>query len=211
MSLMKKRFFIVFASLFAVAFALYTQPVLAQSKTKPKSTPTSSEERDTPYNSNDGDAPNRKGRFTFGGDIGFNFYNNNIYLRLAPLIGYYFSNKYEAGLGPSFEYYKQTGSSFNAFGGRVYNRLYPIDRINLFLHGEYNIMSYKNSLQDGREIVMRLPVGAGYQQSLGGKASANLTVLYDLLYQKYKDTGYNHGYLNGFPGLIIQGGVNIGL
>lgn len=146
----------------------------------------------------------QKERVILGGNMGVNFTNNNAYVLISPIIGYYITPKYSAGLGPTFEYFKSGNFSTNAYGGRIFNRLQILP--NLFLHGEYEQLSYKSlDNNSARAVVKRFPVGGGYSQQLIGRSQLNIMVLYDLLYNP--DSPYN----NSQNGFIFRGGVTFGL
>lgn len=142
-------------------------------------------------------------RIFTGGNIGLSFSNTGSYVLISPLLGYWVTPKISVGAGPSFEYYKYGSFSQTNFGGRVFGRYYPFP--NLFAHAEYEVISYKSSGMTERKTGSRLPIGAGYSQSLGGGIYANAMVLYDVLYSADSPFG---GYISG--GLMVRAGVTMG-
>jgi hypothetical protein len=58
---------------------------------------------------------------------------------------------------------------------------YNIDQ--MFLYGEYNILSTNYTYSDSRQWVTRLLLGVGYSQPLGKRGAMNVMGLYDVLYQ----------------------------
>ena len=146
-----------------------------------------------------------KRRIFLDGNLGFNFGSGTAFVQVSHVVGYWITDRLAAGLGPSFEYYKYGSFSGTNYGGRVFGRFYPIR--NLFAHAEYEVISYKNSSMTERSFASRLPIGAGYSQSIGGAAYVNAMVLYDVLY-KANSSPFND-YVSG--GWIFRVGVTMGL
>ena len=153
-----------------------------------------------------------KSRLQLGGDLGLSFGNQAGMVVVSPLIGYMITNRFSAGVGPSFEHYWQkypTGDALKLtlLGGRVYSR-YQLFNF-LFAHAEYGIVNYRASF--GNTIdnawVSRLPLGGGISQRIAGNTFANFMLLYDVLYDP--ESPYNFG--NAYNGFIIRGGITLGL
>lgn len=159
-----------------------------------------------------------RSRFFVEGNIGFNFGGGFGFVSASPVLGYRFTNRFSAGAGPIFEYYRFSSYKGRVLGGRTFARFQAIENLfntggNLFLHGQYDFLNYKdnNLYEEKAATAHRLPVGLGYGQPLGRAARFNLMVLYDMLYNRYRNTDipiYNFGYV--YNGFIIQGGVNFG-
>jgi len=159
-----------------------------------------------------------RNRFFVEGNIGFNAGSGFAYVSASPVLGYWFTNRISAGAGPIFEYYRWSNYKANVLGARTFGRFQAFNNLfnsggNLFLHGEYDFLSYKdnNQFNDKRVTAHRLPLGLGYGQPMGGVATFNLMLLYDALYNKNRNSDiplYNYGYV--FDGFIIQGGINFG-
>lgn len=147
-------------------------------------------------------ASSQKKIFIDGG-IGFNFGNGFASINLAPLVGYWIKPRLGVGAGPTFDYVKYSGASYNSFGARAMARYYPLDF--LFLHSEFNFMSYKFSGNEERQTGIQLPIGGGYNQRLTGNTYAYFMVLYNVLYNE-NSPFYN----NSNNGLIFRGGVTMG-
>ncbi|OWY23494.1 hypothetical protein C7N43_15320 [Sphingobacteriales bacterium UPWRP_1] len=157
-------------------------------------------------------------RFFGEGNIGFNAGSGFAYVSASPVLGYWFTNRISAGAGPIFEYYRWSSYKANVLGARAFGRYQAFSNLfnsggNLFLHGQYDFLSYKDNDQfnEKRITAHRLPLGLGFSQPMGGIATFNLMALYDVLYNKNKDRNiplYNYGYI--IDGFIIQGGVNFG-
>lgn len=146
-----------------------------------------------------------KKRIFVDGNLGLNFGNGTAFVQISPLIGYWITNRLATGIGPSFEYYKYGSSSGTNYGGRFFGRYYPFR--SLFAHAEYEILSYKNSSMTERAWGSRLPIGAGYSQSVGGGTYLNAMALYDVLYKKNNSLPFND-YVSG--GWIFRVGVTVG-
>ena len=159
-----------------------------------------------------------RSRFFVEGNVGFNFGNGFAFISASPTLGYRFTDRFSAGAGPIFEYYKWSNYKGRVLGGRTFARYQVVNNLfntggNLFVHGQYDFLTYKDNYQfkDKRAIAHRLPLGAGFSQPLGQVAQFNLMVLYDVLYNQNKNRDipiYNNGYVYG--GFIIQGGINFG-
>jgi hypothetical protein len=147
-----------------------------------------------------------KKRLFVDGNIGFNFSNNSAYAQVSPVLGYWITQRLAAGAGPSFEYYKYGTYSTTNYGGRLFTRFYPLR--SLFAHAEYEIVNYKDYYTNTRKTQSRLPIGAGYSQSVGGAAYINGMVLYDVLYKANSSAPFND-YIAG--GWIFRVGVTMGL
>ncbi len=173
----------------------------------------------TSFNTQAQNAPEKKGfdksRLFTGGNIGLSFSNNYSFIEVSPIIGYYFTDKFSAGLGPSYQYHKFGfyDFSFNIIGARTFARYDILD--NIFLHGEYGVFSYKDDSDNSRQSFSMLPIGGGYRQYMG-RTSIYAMALYDMFYAKNKDNQnlfYYAGLNNGIRtnnGWIFRFGVNFG-
>ena len=157
-----------------------------------------------------------RSRLFTGGNIGLSFSNNYSFVEVSPIIGYYFTDKLSAGLGPSYQYHKFgfLDYSFNIIGARAFTRYDILD--NIFLHGEYGTFSYKDNSDNSRQNFSMLPIGGGYRQWMG-RTSIYAMALYDFFYARNKDnqrllwfTGINNGITTN-NGWIFRVGVNIGI
>jgi long-subunit fatty acid transport protein len=130
-------------------------------------------------------------RIYVGGNFGLQL-GTVTFFDISPLIGYKITDRFSAGVGITYQYlnYKGLGVSYKAHtvGGRVFGR-YLINHF-LFAHAEYenlNLPIYNNSIGEyRREWVPGLLIGGGITQSIGQRASFNLTLLYNLLYDDNK-------------------------
>lgn len=150
-----------------------------------------------------------KERLWFGGGIGLSF-GTVTAIQLDPLLGIYLDNnkKASAGLGISYNYFRDNRYAppyeMSAYGYRTFARYRVFEPV--FLHAEFLHLSlepYYNFLENrGRIWVPHLLLGGGYMQSLGGKSTFYLQVLFEVLQDP------NSFYVGQGP--ILSGGVGIG-
>lgn len=156
-----------------------------------------------------GDTRPLRDRLYFGGGLGLSF-GTVTAIQVDPFVGYKVDpdGKFSVGLGGSYWYYQDTrynpALDFSGFGYRVFSRYRVLEPV--FLHAEFlhlNVERY-SILEDRstRIWVPHLLLGGGYVQSLGGRSSIFLQVLFDVLQDP------NSVYASQGP--IISGGVGIG-
>jgi long-subunit fatty acid transport protein len=154
-------------------------------------------------------------RIDFGGYLGAQF-GNVTYIEVSPIASYRVTEKFHAGLGLTYQYYKvnYTGApdySTSSYGGSIFMR-YFIWR-DLFVHAEYaplyvtfydyyfdNSGSYI-SRDQGSAWVNDILIGGGYRQMIGAKASINLMVLWNV----------NESFYSPYSNPIIRIGFGVGL
>jgi|OM-RGC.v1.018666723 hypothetical protein len=141
------------------------------------------------------DIENRTKKFNkenlrFGGNIGLNF-GLYTYFELTPTISYLFTDKFAAGAGLTYIYYKYNDLSFpyetSIFGGSLFERFYITE--NIFQHAELEILNYEvpsinitnNQIEFERKFVPALNVGAGYQSAKFMRGTY-IMFLYNVLY-----------------------------
>jgi len=147
-------------------------------------------------------------RLFFGGNLGLSF-GSLTYVNVSPIVGYRFSEKFGAGLGPAYSYFsdnrdKNYKYSTNTYGGRLFGQYLVMD--NLMLYSEYELINievpdllYTKLI---RENVSSLFVGGGYMQRFGnGNSGVSLMLLYNIMesdYNIYQNpiirTGFNFGF-----------------
>lgn len=129
-----------------------------------------------------------KERTFIGGNFGLSFGDiTRIYV--APVVGYRISPKFSAGLGPSYEYYKDNrfqGMETSIYGGSVFGRYYPLDMIYLqtefeFLNLEAFRFNRNNELVSERVNVPVFFVGGGYTQRTPSGSGFYIGIMYDLI------------------------------
>lgn len=162
---------------------------------------------------------NLRDRLFFGGDFALQFGTNESYVLVAPLAGYRVSNTFDFGLGPYYEFYRLNFFGFrqrwSIYGARSFARFFPLANLdvnanlgNLFLIASFEMLNFPNWLvSDGNRVWIRnLPVGGGFSQPLGGRASFNLTITYNL----FHDPSSPYYQFNSFNGFMIRGGIIFG-
>lgn len=154
-------------------------------------------------------------RIFTGGNVGFNIFNNYLFLDLAPIIGYRVTERLGVGIGLRYSLIRDLNSKVNwsNYGGSVFARYKVIPQ--LFLHTEvevlrsYNYDIFSPNYGDRAPAYMWF-VGAGYSTGNSGGLNFSLMLLYDLI--DHVNSPYQNAYLFGPAGLpiIARGGVSIG-
>jgi len=130
-------------------------------------------------------------RIVWGGTGGVAFGTDVTLIQISPRIGYRVTEKFIAGVGMRYEYYRQnppgTASDFSAsnYGGSIFGN-YAISR-GIFAHGEFemiNVEYYDESFELTRSWVEGLYVGGGFRQPLGGRAFVEIMALYNLTWRQ---------------------------
>lgn len=148
-------------------------------------------------------------RLWFGGGVGLSF-GTVTAIQLDPLVGYKVDTdgKFTVGAGASYWYLRDSrfaiNNTFEGYGYRPFVRYRFIEQA--FAHAEFlhmNVDTY-NFFTDRIERIWvpHILVGGGYVQSLGGRSSIFLQVLFDVLQDP------NSIYRNQGP--IWGGGVGFG-
>ena len=164
----------------------------------------------------DSPTPNKKprnndimSRIDFGGYLGLQFGTVTI-LDIAPMASYRVTEKFHAGLGFTYMYYKDTrytpDYSASSYGFNIFTR-YFIWR-DLFAHVEYAPLNvgYYDYDASGRWVkssvwVHDILLGGGYRQRISDRASVNLMVLWNV----------NESFYSPYSNPIIRIGFGIGL
>lgn len=156
------------------------------------------------------DHPHRvpfKERLFFGGNLGL-YFGSLTYINVSPTIGYRFSERLGAGLGPAYSYYsdkrdKNYTYTTNTYGGRLFGQYLITDQ--LMAYSEYEMINVEvpNLLFTRlvRKNISSLFVGGGYLQRFGsGNSGISLMILYNVLESDYQI----------YENPIIRTGINIG-
>ncbi len=149
-------------------------------------------------------------RIYFGGGFGLNAGSDVTNISLSPQVGYKITERYSAGVGVTYQYVKIRNfeSSINNYGWSVFNR-FNITR-QFFLYGEYENLQFEfftsiSPERTSREGFNSLLFGAGYTESLAGRASFSIAALYNVLYDPADLTQpYDSPW-------VVRAGVGIGL
>jgi len=181
---------------FAMLILFFVTTVTAQ-----ESTPVSPPKPETP-------TPSFGERLFFGGNLGLSF-GSLTYVNVSPTVGYRFSDRFGAGLGPAYSYFsdnrdKNYKYSTHTYGGRLFGQYLVMD--NLMLYSEYEMINIEVPdllfTKLIRENVSSLFVGGGYMQRFGnGNSGVSLMLLYNIMesdYNIYQNpiirTGFNFGF-----------------
>lgn len=165
------------------------------------------------------DAPlSLRDRLFFGGNFGLQF-GSITRVELSPLVGYRITPRFSSGIGITYIYHKEETffSDFetNIYGGRVFSRYELIRDFNkfiplgfnggLFAQAEYEPLNIESRIfhpfghEADRYWYHGVFAGGGLNLPLGGRASVNFMVLYDL----------NHSSLSPYTEpYVIRFGIN---
>jgi hypothetical protein len=143
-------------------------------------------------------------RIYFGGGFSATF-GTIISVYVSPTVGYMITRSFSAGIGVTYQYYKDkryipTYES-NSYGGRLYVRqnVYVIPKLPLFAYGEYENLNIEaahyNPVTEeyylDRQWYPRLMLGAGLFAPFGRRGGFYFAVLYDVIYKGYNNSPYN--------------------
>ena len=145
-------------------------------------------------------------RLFAGGDVGLTF-GTVTFINVSPLLGYRITDDFSAGVGGTYQYFKQSfdGAEFQTsiYGGRVFARHAILE--DFFVHSEYEILNLEVAdafgFATGRQNIPFLYVGGGVRQSIGGSSYFVGMVLYDVIQNR----------LSPYNPLQIRGGFIFGL
>lgn len=152
-------------------------------------------------------------RLFTGGNLGLQFGTETI-VDLSPIIGYKVTDKFVTGIGLKYQYYrykynKQTPAfETSTYGGSIFSRYYILD--NIYIHAEYEVLNlatiymYPNTgyvFEGDRIWIGSLLAGAGYRQSIGGRSSFNIMILYN----------FNETIYTPYTNPVIRVGINLGI
>lgn len=154
-------------------------------------------------------------RLFTGGNLGFNIFNNYLFLDLAPIVGYRITEKLGAGVGVRYSLIRNltTKQNWSNYGGSVFARYKIIPQI--FLHTEfealrsYNYDIYSPNYGD-RAMAYMLFAGGGYNSGNNSGLNFSLMLLYDFI--DHVNSPYQNAYLLGQSGppIIVRAGVTVG-
>jgi len=155
----------------------------------------------------------------FGGS-GFNFSNGGnsiINIQLSPIVGYRITDKFSAGVGPMFSYFKVGGFDGNAIWGTRALARYDVFR-NFFASAEISNIWFKCTYINNttfetikvRESIRSFPIGGGFRQRLGGRSNFVAELMYDVLYKADGGTASNECFYDPGTPFIYRFGFNMG-
>ncbi|MFA8449357.1 MAG: hypothetical protein ACEPOW_01545 [Bacteroidales bacterium] len=141
-----------------------------------------------------------------GGGIGAQFGDITL-LEISPKVGYRITDRWLAGLGLSYSYYKNTFYKpvyeTHLFGASIFSQYLIFT--NIFAQVEYGQISYEQvyniyPLETRRISVPQFLVGGGYRQPLGGGSAIYISLLFDVIGDKnspYTDPIIDFGFQIG--------------
>ncbi len=116
-------------------------------------------------------------------------FGNVTFIDVSPLVGYRFTDKFSAGPGIVYQYYKDKRYTpdyeTNTYGGRLFAR-YTIFQ-QFFAQAQYENLSTEFFYRDGtrfREWVPGAFIGGGILQPLGRRGAIVISGMYNLLYDE---------------------------
>jgi hypothetical protein len=127
-------------------------------------------------------------RYFTGGSFGIQF-GTITAIDISPIIGYRFTENIAAGIGGTYQYYRDgrfmPALKTDIYGGRAFARYYFLEK--LFLHGEIEIINFEkiafmpgvSSTQKERIWENNIFLGGGYRELLGEFSSMHISILYN--------------------------------
>lgn len=121
---------------------------------------------------------------TWGGNFGANF-GTSTYIDISPLVGYYLTPQWVAGIGGSYIYYRQRFSptafyQTHLYGARAFTQYSFLP--NVFAHGEMELMNFDHyDFLSGVNTRVWFPtpfLGLGYSIPMGGRATFRTMALF---------------------------------
>lgn len=145
-------------------------------------------------------------RIYTGGNLGVQF-GRETFVEVSPIVGYRFTDKFSAGIGFSYKYYRYRDTQFelesNVYGGKVFGRYFFTDY--LFGYAEFehlNLDAFDFYPNKRRVDVESLLAGGGYFQRFSENSNSGLfaMILYNFTESAY--TPYSNP--------IVRVGFNVG-
>lgn len=124
-------------------------------------------------------------RVVLGGNLGLQF-GSTTFIDISPTIGYKITPKFIAGVGVTYQYYRDksvTPDYFTSiYGGRTFLTYHIYE--NLFAHIEYEHLRYQAYILPSYDKdwvgVNSYLVGGGYTQKISPNLGVAITILYNL-------------------------------
>lgn len=139
-------------------------------------------------------------KFLWGGNFSFQF-GTVTNVEISPIVGYYITPKWAAGVGFKYEFYKynfdSTEFSTHIYGGKVFTNYVLISDMSeyiplgleagIFTHLEYEALSLERKYFDypyfpenGRFIMHSVFLGGGFRFPIGTYSSFDMMILWNL-------------------------------
>jgi hypothetical protein len=157
--------------------------------------------------------PAAESRWYYGGNIGFNFWNDYFYPGIYPLVGYKVTPQLSLGAKVGYAYISDDryepllALNTSNYGGSIFSRYRIIPQ--LYAHAEFAYWSYENAInitsqgyETERVWVPYLLLGGGYSQNIGSNVWIFTEVLFDVINDE------NSPYESGDP--FVSFGVGVG-
>ena len=126
-----------------------------------------------------------KKKIYYGGYFNFSL-GSYTSIGIEPMVGYKIIPRLSVGVKIRYDYVEDkryaATYTYSNYGGSLFTRLSLFKR--LYLHAEYAGYNYQSYIADGSSDRIWVPylfLGAGFRQPLGGRASLNAQVLFDVL------------------------------
>ncbi len=153
---------------------------------------------------------NKSDRIYFGGGVGFSSGSNTTNLSLSPQVGYKITERLSAGIGLTYQYvkFRLVSSSINNYGWSVFTRCTITQQFFAYSEFENLQFEYFTSIspeRTERDTYNSLLMGGGYSESISGRTSFSMSVLYNVLYDPSDPIQpYNSPW-------VIRAGLGIGI
>lgn len=134
----------------------------------------------------------KQSKIYYGGNIGFNFWNNYFYFSIQPLIAYKVTPQFSVGGRLGYSYISDDRSSFgnvtsHNYGASVFTRYRVIPQ--LYAHAEFAYASterhtyslVRQQIESERVWVPYFLLGGGYSQLISPNVWAYVEVLFDVI------------------------------
>ena len=139
-------------------------------------------------------------KLIIGGGLNAGFGNGTTEVGISPIVGYRFFNNFSAGIGVGYQYYKfatsdpSSGPQYYISENMVYPNIWSRYFVyqNIYVTGtlEYDFINakgtaldnYGNSYSENQNVTnVAFLVGGGFKQSLGGRVSGFMEIMYDVI------------------------------
>ena len=119
------------------------------------------------------------GSFGAGTDNGYRY----TYVSASPIVGYRVTRPFSMGAACNYIYYSypDVNVTLHQYGISPYAQ-YMFGK--LFAYAEYSIISVPSFDNSFRTVYTRFPIGLGFSQPIGPKASINAMALYDIKWKR---------------------------
>ncbi len=122
----------------------------------------------------------------YGGGFGVSAGSNVTNISLSPFVGYRITQRLLSGFGINYQYvkFKRANTSISNYGWNVFTRYHVTQQF--FAQTEFEQLNFEyftgSNEQTDRDLYNALYIGAGYTQSLGGRAAFSFSALYNVFY-----------------------------